>query len=82
MTLLKDDGKHLDHCPNQNGQDMVKMIIDLCKEPKSVQEIMDYFGFKSRTSFRRKYFTPMLEQGILKMTVPEKASSKNQKYYS
>ena len=76
--MLRDDGQH----PNQNGQDMVKMITGFCKEPKSVQEIMDYFGFESRTSFRRKYLTSMLEQGILKMTLPEKASSKNQKYYS
>ncbi len=39
-------------------------------------------GIESRTSIRRKYIAPMLEQGILKMTLPEKASSKNQKYYS
>ena len=82
LELLRDDGQHPNHYPNQNGQDMNKMIIDFCKEPKSVQEIMDYFGFESRTSLRRKYIAPMVEQGILKMTIPEKASSKNQRYYS
>jgi len=82
LELLRDGSQHLDHHPNQNGQDMTKMIIDFCKEPRSVQEIMDYLGVESRTSFRRKYLSPMLEQGILKMTLPEKASSKNQKYYS
>lgn len=30
-----------------------------------------------RTSFRRKYLTPMLEKDVLKMTIPEKPSSKN-----
>lgn len=58
------------------------MIIDFCIEPRSVQEIMDKFGLDSRTSFRRKYLTPMLEKGVLKMTIPEKPSSKNQKYFS
>lgn len=82
LGLLRTDGQHPDHYPNQNGQDLNKMIMDFCKEPKSVQEIMDYFGFKSRTSFRRKYLTPMIEDGSLNMTLPEKASSKNQKYYS
>lgn len=72
------DGQH----PNQNGQDLNKMIIDFCIEPGSVQEIMDKFGIDSRTSFRRKYLTPMLEKGVLKMTIPEKPSSKNQKYFS
>lgn len=37
------------------------------------------FDFDSRTSFRRKYLTPMLKNGVLKMTIPEKPSSKNQK---
>ena len=72
---------HWDY-PNQNGQDLNKQIIDFCKEPKSVQEIMDEFYFDSRTSFRRKYLTPMLKNGVLKMTIPEKPSSKNQKYFS
>ncbi|MDE5782422.1 MAG: hypothetical protein K2I03_13245 [Lachnospiraceae bacterium] len=36
---------------NQNGQDMNKLIIDFCRKLKSVQEIMDKFGFDGRTSF-------------------------------
>lgn len=82
LGLLRNDGQHPDHYPNQNGQDLNKQIIDFCKEPKSVQEIMDEFYFDSRTSFRRKYLTPMLKNGVLKMTIPEKPSSKNQKYFS
>lgn len=65
-----------------NGQDMDKMIIDFCREPKSVMEIMDNFKFKSRTSFKRNYLQKMLAEGTLKMTIPDKPSSKNQKYYS
>ena len=82
LGLLRNDGQHHDHYPNQNGQELNKQIIDFCKEPKSVQEIMDEFYFDSRTSFRRKYLTPMLKNGVLKMTIPEKPSSKNQKYFS
>ncbi|NLC92244.1 MAG: ATP-dependent DNA helicase RecG, partial [Treponema sp.] len=68
--------------PNQNGQDMVRMILDYCSKPKSIQEIMEHFDFESRTSFRRKYLSVLLESGGLKMTLPEKPSSKNQKYFS
>lgn len=82
LGVLRNDGQHPDHYPNQNGQDVNKLIIDFCKDPKSVQEIMDEFDFDSRTSFRRKYLTPMLKNGVLKMTIPEKPSSKNQKYFS
>ncbi len=66
----------------QNGQDMDKMIIDFCREPKSVMEIMDNFKFKSRTSLKRNYLQKMLAEGTLKMTIPDKPSSRNQKYYS
>lgn len=41
MELLKNDGQHPDHYPNSNGQDMNKLIIDFCREPGLVQEIMD-----------------------------------------
>jgi ATP-dependent DNA helicase RecG len=82
LELLRDDCQHSNHYPDQSGQDMNKSIVDFCKEPRSVQEIMDKFTFDSRTSFRRKYLTPMLEKGVLKMTIPEKPSSKKQKYFS
>jgi ATP-dependent DNA helicase RecG len=86
LALLRDAGQHPNHYPNhypnQSGQDINRLIVDFCKEPRSVQEIMDKFAFDSRTSFRRKYLIPMLEKGVLKMTIPEKPSSKNQKYFS
>lgn len=68
--------------PNQDGQDVVRMILEYCKEPKSIQEIMNNFGFESRTSFRRNYLNEMLLYGKLKMTLPDRPSSKKQKYYS
>lgn len=78
LELLRDDGPHHD----QIGHDVVMMILDFCKEAKSVPEIMEKFGFESRTSFRRKYLKVLMEEGKLKMTMPDKPKSKNQKYYS
>ena len=78
LGLLRNDGQNHD----QFGHDVVMMILDFCKEAKSVPEIMENFGFKSRTSFRRKYLNALVEEGRLKMTMPDKPKSKNQKYYS
>ena len=58
------------------------MILNFCKDAKSVPEIMDNFGFESRIRFRRKYLNDLVENGKLKMTMPDKPKSKNQKYYS
>lgn len=54
------------------------MIIDFCREPKSVMEIMDNFKFKSRISFKRNYLQKMLAEGTLKMTIPDKSLSRYQ----
>ena len=58
------------------------LMPDFSYMRKRAKEIMDEFDFDSRTSFRRKYLTPMLKNRVLKMTIPEKPSSKNQKYFS
>ncbi len=78
LELLRDDVQHHD----QVGHDVVMMILDFCKEAKSVPEIMEKFGFESRTSFRRKYLNVLVKEDRLKMTLPDKPKSKNQKYYS
>ncbi len=57
-------------------------LLVFCKEPKKISEIMEYMDFKHRTYFRKNYILPMLESGELKMLIPEKPNSKNQKYYS
>lgn len=67
---------------NQNGQDVVKMLVEFCREPKTVQEMMEYVGEKSRTSFKRKYLKSLIEDGILTMTIPDKQTSGKQKYFS
>lgn len=78
LALLRDDGQH--HV--QSEQDVKSTIIAYCKEPKTSKEIIEYFGFANRLYFKRHYLDEMLEQGQLKMTIPEKPTSKNQKYYS
>lgn len=44
-------------------------------------ELMGKLGMKSRISFRDNYLTPALENGLVKMTNPDKPTSKNQMYY-
>lgn len=63
-------------------QDVTKIIIDFCKKPHSAKEIMDYIKINDRSFFRRHYLYPMLEAEQLKMTIPDKPKSRNQKYYA
>ena len=41
---------------------------------------MNFVGYKNRTRFRRDYIKPMVEKGLIKMTLASKPTSKNQMY--
>ena len=82
LELLRNDGQHHVQSEQDSEQDVKSAIIAYCKEPKTSKEIIMHFGFANRLYFKRHYLDEMLEQGQLKMTIPEKPTSKNQKYYS
>ena len=55
-------------------------ILRLCEQPRSREELMAACGLKNRAHFTSAYLKPMLQAGQIKMTIPDKPSSKNQKY--
>ncbi len=50
-------------------------------EPVSANEIMERLGIKSKETLRKQYLDPAIRQGLIKLTIPEKPTSKNQMYY-
>ena len=54
-------------------------ILVFCEIPKSVLEIAEYLGYKDKRSIRKRIY-PLLEQGRIAMTVPDKPNSRLQKY--
>jgi predicted HTH transcriptional regulator len=57
-----------------------KVILDFCKEPKTLKEIIEYFGYKNARRFRENYINALLEQEKLEMTIPNQPKNRNQKY--
>jgi len=55
-------------------------ILEFCKEPKKLSEIMEVMNYKHKTNFKKKYINPLLAENKLQMTVPDKPNSQNQKY--
>lgn len=55
-------------------------IIAYCMEPRSKAEISKLCGFKDIKHFTSHYLKPLLESGRLRMTIPDKPNSRNQKY--
>ncbi|MDO4177572.1 MAG: ATP-binding protein [Phascolarctobacterium sp.] len=57
------------------------LILTFCKEPKSRQEIVALVG-KSRYYVMKELVQPLIQKGLLAMTMPEKPQSSKQKFYS
>lgn len=60
--------------------DGIEKLIDFCGSVRSISEMLSFMNLKDRTKFRKKYINPLLEAGILEMTIPNKPNSQFQKY--
>ncbi len=49
--------------------------------PMTAKEMMIELGLKSKKSFLKTYLNPAIENNLISMTIPDKKTSKNQKYY-
>lgn len=60
----------------------LKRMLDVMEYdvPYTASAIMDMLGLKSKETFRKNYMNPALEQNLVKMTLPDKPSSRNQRY--
>ena len=48
--------------------------------PLSANEIMIRLKIKSKETLRTSYLNPVIENGLVRMTLPDKPNNKNQKY--
>ncbi len=60
----------------------VSKMLDVMEDgaPYSTNQIMEMLGLKSKETFRKNYMNPALEIRVVKMTIPDKPNSKNQRY--
>ena len=62
------------------GSITLKDLLEYCSKPRTRQEMQDFCGLAGRNNFARLYIRPLLKEGKLIMTIPDKPHSKNQKY--
>ena len=69
-------------CPKLNTRyiPIAEQIISYCSEPHSIQEIMGIVRQTNRSRFKKNIINPLLEEGILFMTIPDKPNSPLQQY--
>ncbi len=67
----------------RNISDNVNKLLDVMDYdvPISANELLRRLKIKTKETLRNSYLYPALKNGLIKMTIPDKPNSKNQKYY-
>lgn len=67
---------------SRNISDQVNKLLEFMEPdiPYTANELMLHLGIKSKETLRASYLNPAIENGLIKMTIPDKPNSKNQKY--
>lgn len=65
-----------------NSNPYIKRLLDVMESGAAytAQELLGLLGLKSRLGLRKNYLIPALEQKLISMTLPEKPTSKRQRY--
>ncbi|MDJ0368001.1 hypothetical protein QMK33_22900, partial [Hymenobacter sp. H14-R3] len=57
-------------------------VLALCLQPQAVTTLLQVLSVSNRTKFRTSYLDPLLQRGLLVLTLPAIPSSPNQRYYT
>lgn len=86
--MLSQIDKILDDITVQIGEDneqlseCIKKLLEVMEYdvPYTSKTLMEKIGLKSREGFRRNYLHPAVDMNLIRMTIPDKPNSRNQRY--
>ena len=82
VTFFNDSDNRNIYINEENNFKIEDKLLSYCKNPRTRAEISNYLGMKTIFYTMSKYIKPLIEKGKLRMTIPDKPKSKNQRYYS
>lgn len=65
----------------QQDTQQVKELLKVFKGVHSRSELQEMLGLSDRENFRQNYLQPAIEAGFVALTIPDKPTSRNQRYY-
>ena len=67
---------------NEQLSEYLKRLLDVMEYdvPYTSNTLMEKLGLKSKEGFRRNYLRPAIERNLIRMTIPDKPNSRNQRY--
>jgi len=79
-TLLKQTNIHHGGSSTPHVTPHVKKLLEILDKEMSRSEIMEVLSLKDRKHLVQKYLKPAIDGGYIALTLPEKPTSRNQKY--
>ena len=79
VTLYNDKAKQAAH-QKTSLTDKEEALLQFLNTPRSRQEIAEHLGIGTIAYVMQAYINPMIEQGLVKMTIPEKPRSQKQRF--
>ena len=67
---------------SEHLSEYIKRLLEIMDYdiPYTSNALMEKLGLKSKEGFRRNYLHPAIEQNLIRMTIPDKPNSRNQRY--
>jgi len=60
--------------------EQVLRVLSHYETAQDAKSLMQKLGLSNRTKFKKKYINPLIDEGLLEMTIPDKPNSSLQKY--
>lgn len=67
---------------NEQLTEYLKRLLEVMEYdvPYTSNALMNKLGLKSKEGFRRNYLRPAIDMDLIRMTIPDKPNSRNQRY--
>lgn len=79
MKLYKDRNDFTEENATDVNNDKLVMF---CKTPRTRKEICEFLGLNSITYAIQTHVMPLVDKGIIKLSIPDKPTSSKQLFYS
>ena len=83
LKMISESLDEVSIIPIDNNTININNLLDVMEvnKPMTSKEIMKKLKIKSKETLRNNYLDPAIDAGYVKLTIPDKPTSKNQMYY-
>ena len=67
-------------CPKLKEPELMALIVVIASKPIDIKTLMEILNQTNRTRFKKGFVDPLINEGLINYTIPDKPNSPKQKY--